>query len=87
MFYDYHVYDYLDKMFALSLLKDEDYDDLVIPANQYKDLLDQKMNQRRNRSASPTINNPSAANVPATDGDDGGDLRVEIIQDEEYFNT
>ena len=30
---DYHVHDYLDKMLALSLLKDEDYDDLVIPAN------------------------------------------------------
>ena len=32
-FYDFHVFDYLDKMFALSLLKDEDYDDLVVPAN------------------------------------------------------
>ena len=31
VYFDYHVHDYLDKMLALSLLKDEDYDDLVIP--------------------------------------------------------
>lgn len=35
VYFDYHVHDYMDKMLALSLLKDEDYDDLVIPQNQY----------------------------------------------------
>ena len=31
VYLNYYVYDYMDKMLALSLLKDEDYDDLVIP--------------------------------------------------------
>ena len=35
VYFEYHVHDYMDKMLALSLLKDEDYDDLVIPQNQY----------------------------------------------------
>ena len=33
--FDYHAHDYMDQMLALSLLKDEDYDDLVIPEAQY----------------------------------------------------
>ena len=33
VYFEYHVHDYMDKMLALSLLKDEDYDDLVIPQN------------------------------------------------------
>ena len=33
----------MDKMLALSLLRDEDYDDLVIPEAQYQDLLDQRL--------------------------------------------
>ena len=39
VYFEYHVHDYMDKMLALSLLKDEDYDDLVIPQNQYQNLL------------------------------------------------
>ncbi len=38
-FFDYHAHDYMDKMLALSLLKDEDYDDLVIPESEYVNLL------------------------------------------------
>ena len=38
-YFDYHAHDYMDKMLALSLLKDEDYDDLVIPESEYVNLL------------------------------------------------
>lgn len=34
----------MDKMLALSLLRDEDYDDLVIPKSQYADLLAERSN-------------------------------------------
>eukprot|EP00353_Schmidingerella_taraikaensis_P005395 CAMPEP_0185570738 /NCGR_PEP_ID=MMETSP0434-20130131/2942_1 /TAXON_ID=626734 ORGANISM="Favella taraikaensis, Strain Fe Narragansett Bay" /NCGR_SAMPLE_ID=MMETSP0434 /ASSEMBLY_ACC=CAM_ASM_000379 /LENGTH=120 /DNA_ID=CAMNT_0028185939 /DNA_START=1370 /DNA_END=1732 /DNA_ORIENTATION=- len=42
VFFDYHVHDYMDQMLALSLLKDEDYEDLVIPENQYQRLVEQR---------------------------------------------
>lgn len=35
-FYDFYVHDYLDKMFALSLLNDEDYNDLVMTEDDFK---------------------------------------------------
>lgn len=35
-FYDFYVHDYLDKMFALSLLNDEDYNDLVMTEEDFK---------------------------------------------------
>lgn len=42
VYYDYHVHDYLDKMLALSLLRDQDYDDLVIPSGQYQELYEER---------------------------------------------
>lgn len=42
VYYDYHVHDYLDKMLALSLLRDQDYDDLVIPSGQYQELFKER---------------------------------------------
>jgi len=31
LYYDYYIFDYLSKMFAASLLKDEDFPDLLKP--------------------------------------------------------
>ena len=53
VFYDFHVHDYLDKLLALSMLKDEDYDDLVIPEGQYQAVLSERLNPDQSRSASP----------------------------------
>lgn len=39
VYYEYHKYDYLDKIFAISMLDDEDYDDLVLPTEEYKEQL------------------------------------------------
>lgn len=77
VYFDYHVHDYLDKMLALSLLKDDDYDDLVIPQNQYKDLLIEKtMGAVRNRSASPS--RLPTVDVLGSAEADAVDIRVEI---------
>ena len=53
--FDYHAHDYMDKMLALSMLRDQDYDDLVIPENQYDNLLQASNNppptQNQNKPA------------------------------------
>ena len=37
VYYDYHKYDFLDKMLAISMLDDEDQEDLVLPQGEYKE--------------------------------------------------
>lgn len=39
VYYTYHKYDYLDKLFAMSMLDDEDQEDLVLPGEEYKEQL------------------------------------------------
>ena len=81
VYFDYHVHDYMDKMLALSLLKDDDYDDLVIPQNQYKDLLNQRLNPDQGRSTATPVSQAMSP-VPEVKAED--DIRVDIeVEDED----
>ena len=37
VYYEYHKYDYLDKLLAISMIEDDDQDDLVLPQGEYKE--------------------------------------------------
>jgi hypothetical protein len=39
LYYDYYVYDFLNKMFAVSLLNDDDFHDLVKPLNKTRTVM------------------------------------------------
>ena len=68
VYFDYHVHDYMNKMLALSMLKDEDYDDLVIPEHHYQTFLNERLNaqQQEERSASPSASAAAQATSPST---------------------
>jgi len=59
LYYDYYIFDYLSKMFAVSLLKDEDFPDCLKPPKKNKET---NLNQDLpivpfNRRRSNTLNN------------------------------
>lgn len=65
--FDYHAHDYMDQMLALSLLKDEDYDDLVIPEAQYQRLVEQRSNPQEEQPLTPRSMSSLQAQVRTSD--------------------